>query len=87
MVKDRDPETDWALQVALTVSGFEKESGDVVVVTNLWLCRIILLECVAAKVTLRRVLILFPFLNTFSLHQPSRAELLHDRRFPLDERL
>ena len=38
---DRDPETDRSLQVALAVSGAEKEFRDVVVVTDLRLLRIV----------------------------------------------
>ena len=82
---DRDSKTDWTFQVALAESGAEKESRDVVVVTDLRLLRIVLLKRVAADIAMRRVLILFPLLGTHTLHRAICPELFQNRRLPLDE--
>ena len=83
--EDRDPETDRALQVALAVSSADKESCDVVVLTDLRPFRIVFLKWLAADVAFGRVLILLSFLSTHPLYRPIRLELFHDRRLPLDE--
>ena len=81
----RDPNTDWALQVALPVSSADEESCDVVVVTDLRPLRIVLLKCLAANVAFGHVFILLPLLGTHPLYRSIRPKLLHDRRLPLDE--
>ena len=68
------------------MSGADEESRDVVVVTDLQPCRIVILERVALDLALRRVLKLFPLLSTHALYWWIRPELLHDRNLPLDER-
>ena len=83
--KDRDPETDRELQVALAVSSADEEFCDVVVVTDLRPLRIVFLKRLAADVAFNRVLILLPLLGTHPLHRQIRPELLHDRRLLLDE--
>ena len=67
------------------MSSAEKESRDVVVVTNLRPLRIVLLKRVAADKALRSVLILLSLLGIYALYRSSRPELLHNRRLPLDE--
>ena len=66
----RDPETERALQVALAVSSADEESCDIVVVTNLWPLRIVLLKRLAADVAFGRILILLPLLGAHPLHRP-----------------
>ena len=85
MEKDRDPETDRALQVSLAVSGAKEKSREVVEVTDFRPLWIVLLERVTADVALCPVLILFSLLGTHALNRAIRPELLHDRRLPLDE--
>ena len=67
--EDWDSETDWTFQVAMSMSGAEKESRDVIVVSDLWPFQIVFLEWVSANVALRRVLVLLPFLSAHSLYR------------------
>ena len=67
------------------MSSADEESCNVVVITNLWPRRIVLLERLAAVVAFNRVFILLPLLGTYPLHRPICSKLLHDRRLPLDE--
>ena len=80
--EDRDSETDRALQVALAVSGADEESSNVIMVSDLRLLRIVLLERVAADVTLRCVLVFLLLLSAYSIHRSIGLKLLEDRRFP-----
>ena len=82
--EDQNPETNGAVQVALAVSKSDKESLDVVVVTDLRPFRIVLFERVAADVALRCVLIILPHLGTHAFHWSIRPKLFHDRRLPLN---
>ena len=83
--QDRDLETDQALQVAHAVSGAKENSCNVVMVTHLRLCRIILFEHVATAVAHCRVLILLPLLGTNALNRLICPELLHNCCLPLNE--
>ena len=78
----RDSKTDRALQVALTVSGAEKEFSDVIVITDLRHFRIVLFVRVAANLAMRRVFVFRPLLGVHSFHRSINLKLLNDGFFP-----
>ena len=83
--EDCDSETDRSLQVALAVSCANEESSDVLMVSDLRPSRIVLPECVAADVALRRDLIFLLLLSAYLLHWSSCSELFENCRCLLDQ--
>ena len=82
-----DFETDRALQVTLAVSCADKQTRDVVVVTDFWTLRFTLYKLVTADVSLSCIIIFLLLAGTKALHCLIRPENRHDFCFPHNERV